>query len=192
MSSPVSETFNYEDELFSIKNFRIEMSSPVSETFNYEDELFSIKNFQISKAYFINGFIRANVSWKKINDHRVQQYDLHWIESQCHSDSLSCCYRRDAVTIENFFQLYDLRFNCTYVLKIRPIVSKLHINKSFQVYFNVSSCQSIEIYGTIRPSCQANENYSTSISSPLFLNLIVKRNQSGIQFYWNDIRPFGE
>ncbi|CAF4376255.1 unnamed protein product, partial [Rotaria sordida] len=84
--------------------------------------------------------------------------------------------------IESFFQLYDLRFNCTYLLNIKPIVSKLRIKKSFQTYFNVSSCQLIQIYGTIRPSCQINENLSS-------LNLIITRNESGIQFYWHDMRP---
>jgi hypothetical protein len=87
------------------------MSIPISIKFNYEEELFSIKNFDISEPYFINGLIKTNISWNKINDHRFQQYDLHWIETQCYSDVTSCCYRRDAVTIENYFQLNDLRFN---------------------------------------------------------------------------------
>ncbi|CAF2728778.1 unnamed protein product [Rotaria sp. Silwood2] len=164
----------------------IQMSVPVSIKFNYEEELFSIKNFYISEPYFINGLIKTNISWNKINDYRIQQYDLHWIETQCSSDVLPCCYRRDAVTIESFFQLYDLRFNCTYVLNIKPIVSKLRIKKSFQVYFNVSSCQLIPVYGTIRPSCQTDDNISSSSLSSF--NLIITRNESGIQFYWQDMR----
>jgi len=166
------------------------MSLPISIKFNYEDELFSIKDFRISSPYFINGLIKANISWNKINDYRLQQYDLHWIETQCYSDVLSCCYRRDAFTIENFFQLYDLRFNCTYVLNIKPIVPKLRIQKSFQVYFNVSSCQQIQISGTIRPSCQTDEKSSISSLSPL--NLIVTRNESGIHFYWQNIHSFSK
>ncbi|CAF1182709.1 unnamed protein product [Rotaria sordida] len=160
----------------------LQMSIPISIKFNYEEEFFSIKNFYISEPYFINGLIKTNISWNKINDYRIQQYDLYWIETYCSSDILPCCYRRDAVTIESFFQLYDLRFNCTYLLNIKPIVSKLRIKKSFQTYFNVSSCQLIQIYGTIRPSCQINENLSS-------LNLIITRNESGIQFYWHDMRP---
>ncbi|CAF0730786.1 unnamed protein product [Adineta steineri] len=163
----------------------IQMSAPISIKFNYDDELFSIKNFHISEPYFINGLIKTNITWNKINDYRIQQYDLHWIETQCYSDVLSCCYRRDAFTIENSFELYDLRFNCTYVLNIKPVIPKIRIQKPFQVHFNVSSCQSIHIFGIIRPSCQIDDKQTMSSLSPL--NLIVTRNESGIQFYWQNI-----
>ncbi|CAF1430707.1 unnamed protein product [Rotaria magnacalcarata] len=166
---------------------QIQMSVPVSIKFNYEEELFSIRNFYLSEPFYINGSIKTDISWNKINDYRIQQYDLHWIETQCYSDASPCCYRRDAVTIENFFQLDDLRFNCTYVLTIEPIISKLRIKKSFQFYFNVSSCQSIQIYGTIQPPCQTDENSIISSLSPL--NLVVIKNESGIQFYWQNILP---
>ncbi|CAF1131146.1 unnamed protein product [Adineta ricciae] len=164
----------------------VQTSAPVSVKFNYEEELFTIKNFYMSEPYFINGLIKTNVSWTKVPDTRVEQYELHWIETQCYSDVLSCCYRRDASTSDNAFELYDLRFNCTYVLNIKPVVPKLRIKKSFQVYFNVSSCESILISGTIRPSCQTDEQQQNhSILSPL--NLIVMKNLSGIQFSWQNI-----
>jgi hypothetical protein len=166
------------------------MSTPVSIKYHYETELFSIKDFHMSEPYFLNGLIRTNISWNKINDNRIKQYDIHWIETQCYSDVLSCCYRRDAVTIENSFQLNDLRFNCTYLLNIKPIASKLRTKKSFQVYFNVTSCQSIEVYGAIRPPCQTNLKSNIPSLSPL--NIIVTRNESGIQFYWQNLHPLGK
>jgi hypothetical protein len=144
----------------------------------------------MSEPYFINGLIKTNISWNKIIDYRLQQYDLHWIETQCYSDVISCCYRRDAVTIENSFQLNDLRFNCTYVLNIKPIVSKIRMEKSFQIYFNVSSCQTIQIYGTIRPPCQTDNKRNIPFIPSL--NLVVTRNQSGILFYWQNILSYGK
>jgi hypothetical protein len=144
----------------------------------------------MSEPYFINGLIKTNISWDKINDYRLQQYDLHWIETQCYSDVIACCYRRDAVTIENSFQLNDLRFNCTYVLNIKPILSKIRMEKSFQIYFNVTSCQSIQIYGTIRPPCQIDNKRSSSFIPSL--NLVVTRNQSGILFHWQNILSYGK
>jgi hypothetical protein len=153
--------------------------------FHYDDELFAIRDFHLSSPYFINGLIKVNVSWTKLTDERVQQYELHWIESQCYSDVLSCCYRRDAVTRENTFQLYDLRFNCTYALNIQAIVSRQRVKTPFQVYFNVSSCQTIDIYGTIRPACQT-ETSTRLVTSPL--NLLVRRNETGLQLTWRDLR----
>jgi len=103
------------------------------------------------------------------------------METQCYSDVPTCCYRRDAITTDNFYQLNDLRFNCTYILNIKPILSKIRTKKSFQYYFNVSSCQTIETIGTNRPPCQNQRIYSQP------LNLIATRNQTGIQFYWQNI-----
>jgi len=140
------------------ENDHIEMSLPIIINFNYQEEFNSIKNFQISKSYFINGLIKINISWNKISDSRLKQYDIYWIETKCHSDILSCCYRRDAVTIQNYFQLYDLRFNCTYLVNIKPI--GLINNKSFQFYFNVSSCQLTDVYGSIQPPCQNDRKTS--------------------------------
>jgi hypothetical protein len=134
------------------------MSLPIIINFNYEEEVYSIKNLQISKAYFINGLIKTNISWNKINDDRIKQYDIFWIESECHSDVFSCCYRRDAVTIQNYFQLYDLRYDCTYLINIKPIGSKL--SKPFEIYFNVSSCKLTDVYGSIRPPCQTDRKTS--------------------------------
>lgn len=166
------------------------MSIPISIKYSYEDELFSIKNFHISEPYFINGLIKTNISWNKIDDYRIQQYDLHWIETQCSSDVTSCCYRRDAVTIENTYQLNDLRFNCTYILHIKPIGTKIQIKKPFQVYFNVTSCEQIHIQGTIRPPCQVDKQSNMLLYPPL--NLIYARNQSGIEFYWDNILLFSK
>lgn len=156
----------------------IQTSLPVSLKYHYEENLFSIENFRHSSPYFINGIIKMNISWNEIDDDRLQQYDLHWIESQCYSDVTSCCYRRDAVTTEHFFQLNDLRFNCTYVLYIKPIVSTIRIDRAFQISFNVTSCQSIEVIGTIRPPCQINEQNDNN------LHLMVRRNQTGLIFSW--------
>lgn len=141
-----------------------------------------IREFHLSPPYFINGLIKANISWQKLSsDAGVQQYDLQWIESQCSSDVLSCCYRRDAVTIDNSFQLYDLRFNCTYLLTIEPVLAGRRSNQSFQVSFNVSSCRTIEIVGPIRPACPTEKSARIG-SSPL--NLLVRRNQSGVDLSW--------
>jgi hypothetical protein len=128
----------------------ISMSLPEKIHFNYRKQYISINNFQISKPYFINGLIKVNISWNKIFDHRIKQYDIYWIETQCHLKS----YQRDAVTIQNYFQLYDLRFNCTYLVNIKII--GLDQIQSFTFYFNVSSCQLTEVYGTIQPPCQTD------------------------------------
>lgn len=167
----------------------IQTSESLSLKFNYEETLFNINDFRMSEPYFINGLIKANISWNKIFDNRLQQYDLHWTETQCYSDVLSCCYPRDAVTIENTFQLYDLRFNCTYVLKIQPVISKMRLKRSFEIHFNVSSCQSIQVLGSIRPPCQTVKT-SLIPSSPL--NLFVRRNQSGIDISWQNVSPMSE
>lgn len=136
------------------------MSLPLNLSFNYEDEIFTIKNFQISKAYFINGLIKSNLSWN--NNHYLKQYDISWIEHECYSEIFSCCYKRNGITIKNSFQLYDLRFNCLYLINIK-IIGWKNLNKSFQIYFNVTSCELIDIYETIQPPCQTDRKTSKRI-----------------------------
>ncbi|CAF2366982.1 unnamed protein product [Rotaria sp. Silwood2] len=161
------------------------MSLPIIIHFNSEEEFFPIKNLQISKSYFTNGLIKTNISWTKNNDSRIKQYDIYWIENKCYSDIYSCCYRRDAVTIQNYFQLYDLRFNCTYLVNINAI--GLKIKKSFQFYFNVSSCELTDVYGSIRPLCHTDRKTIDIFSSLPPLDLIVRRNGSGFNLFWQNI-----
>ena len=134
------------------------MSLPTQIHFHYEDDYYSLRNLHISTPYFLNGLIKANLSWTKIPDDRVKQYDIHWTESECQSDVLSCCYRRDAVTIQNSFQLHDLRYNCTYLVNIKPV--GLKGKKTFEISFNVSSCELTDVYGSIRPPCQTDRRTS--------------------------------
>ncbi|CAF3371527.1 unnamed protein product [Rotaria sp. Silwood1] len=163
----------------------IQMSLPIIIHFNSEEEFFPIKNLHISKPYFINGFIKTNISWTKNTDSRIKQYDIYWSENQCYSEIFSCCYRRDAVTIQNYFQLYDLRFNCTYLVNINAIGSKR--KKSFQFFFNVSSCELTDVYGTIRPPCHTDRKTIDIFSSLPPLDLIVRRNGSGFNLFWQNI-----
>ncbi|CAF3729016.1 unnamed protein product [Adineta steineri] len=166
----------------------IQTSLPIIINFNYENESLIIKNLYISKPYFINGLIKTNISWNKILDQRLKQYDIYWIEHECHSDVLSCCYRRDAVTIQNSFQLYDLRYNCTYLITIQPIGLKQ--KNTFKFYFNVSSCELTDVYGSIRPPCQTDRRTIDTFSSLPPIDLIVTRNQSGLILLWQNVQSF--
>ncbi|CAF1188909.1 unnamed protein product, partial [Didymodactylos carnosus] len=111
-------------------------------------EYMVISDLKISEPFFINGLLKANVSWTindKQNDYssQIQQFDLYWLEVNCTND-VSCCYRRDAATVQNQFQIYDLRFNCTYAL-------------------NVPSCANITVFGAIRPPCPTTESKNKAL-----------------------------
>lgn len=119
-----------------------------------------MKNIELSAPYFSNGLIKANLSWTINDENSIRQYDLSWIESQCHSDVSSCCYRRDAVTSRNLFQLYDLRFNCDYLISIKPIRYDSMTNKTFQLHLNVNSCSLTQVQGSIMPPCEKDRQKS--------------------------------
>jgi hypothetical protein len=169
------------------------------------EQIGPVEQLHISRAFFANGLIRANISWPRVADRRVRQYDLSWIETQCHSDVFSCCYRRDAVTTQNFFQLYDLRFDCQYLVNVRPTGLDSAMNKSFQWHFNVSSCESTDVDGQIRPPCLSERRTSKACAMTMFrrgrcsspsvdifssippLHLLVTRNRTGLIFHWQTI-----
>lgn len=140
--------------LFQIRSMlSTELSSSVEFFFNLEDEEnLSLDTLHISSPYFLNGLIKANLSWTFLP---FQQYEISWIEHICQTKISSCCYQRHAVTIENSFQLYDLRFNCTYLVKI-----KSNQRIFYEELFNVSSCQLIDVYGKISPPCLTDRQTS--------------------------------
>ena len=140
-----------------------QLSLPELIHFHSAEEFSSIRQFEMSSPFFHNGFIRSNLSWKNLLDQHVKQYDLSWIETQCYSDVSSCCYRRDAVTTQNSFQLTDLRYNCSYLLTIEPIGSTRSFNRTFQISFNVSSCQLTDVQGSIPPPCHLDRQSSTTL-----------------------------
>ena len=132
---------------------------------------FSLENVQISSPYFLNGLIKANISWTFLP---ISPYEITWIETTCHSKIISCCYSRQGRTIENHFQLYDLRFHCTYSVQIQYKKRIL-----FQRFFNVTSCESINIQGTISPPC-------LKMNTPI-IDLIVMKNETGWRFSWKNL-----
>ena len=140
-----------------------QMSLPQILHFHPDEQFYLIKNIQSSVPYFHNGLIQTNISWTIDDKQNIKQYDLSWIETDCHTDVFSCCYRRDAVTIKNSFQLYDLRFNCSYLVNIKPIRFDTSNNRSFQWYFNVSSCESIVVHGSIHPPCKKDRKSSENL-----------------------------
>lgn len=131
------------------------MSLPALVHFHYEEEEHSLADLHVSAPYFLNGLIKANVSWTHAPDQRVKQYDIHWTESACHADVLSCCYARDAATTQRSFQLYDLRYNCSYRVIVAPVGARE--KKIFEISFNVSSCERTDVYGSVRPPCQTTD-----------------------------------
>lgn len=162
--------------------------------FNFHDQISSLENIHISSPYFFNGLIKANLSWTFLP---ISPYEITWIESTCHSPISSCCYSRESQTIENHFQLYDLRFHCTYSVKIQWKKRIL-----FQRFFNVTSCELIDIQGTISPPCltdrktskKANVNvwsyylFEVDIFSSLpTIDLMVMKNETGWRFSWKNL-----
>lgn len=129
-----------------------DFSSPLKLFFNLEDQLTSLENVQISSPYFFNGLIKANLSWAFLP---IFPYEITWIETVCYSSIFSCCYSRQALTIENHFQLYDLRFHCTYLVTIQWKKRVL-----YEQFFNVTSCELIEFYGRISPPCLTDRKTS--------------------------------
>ncbi|CAF0923991.1 unnamed protein product [Didymodactylos carnosus] len=165
------------------------LSLPSSLRHQRHGEYSVISDLKISEPFFINGLLKANVSWT-INDQtdfslQIQQFDLYWLEVSCTND-VSCCYRRDAATIKNQFQIYDLRFNCTYAVNINPVLNEISkTGNKLSQRFNVTSCSNILVFGSIRPPCHMTNSKNIKYSGLSYSYNRTGENTIGINLQWN-------
>ncbi|CAF1160236.1 unnamed protein product [Didymodactylos carnosus] len=179
--SPITTT------LLSSKSISFLSDSPLR--YQRHREYVVISDLKISEPFFINGLLKANVSWiinDKQNDPlQIQQFDLYWLEVSCAND-VSCCYRRDAATIQNQFQIYDLRFNCTYALNVYPILNEIgKEGNRLSQRFNVPSCANIMVLDGTRSPCQKMTNLKTKYPGITYVSSQTGPNTIDIHLRWN-------
>ena len=60
---------------------------------------------------------------------------------------------------ETSFILYDLRFDCRYVVKVQPVSEDGAVGEQQHVSFMAPTCTQVEIVGDMEPECKTNGEY---------------------------------
>ena len=57
---------------------------------------------------------------------------------------------------EQFFLIYDLKFDCRYNLKVQPVCDDGVVGPEVRVIFSTPSCGQVDVQGTVLPDCPTN------------------------------------
>lgn len=151
-----------------------------------------IRNLSVQTAYFQNGLVKAKSSWQLEHAYQHQassqpesasilsktvrqptMFTLTWFPIKCTTTSATSTVEPrqlptpiTATTINTHFEIYELMYNCEYVLNVRLVHSpsaavllNQHSNSAAQqpqiasAQFRVTSCERIAVVGRIKPIC---------------------------------------
>jgi hypothetical protein len=149
-----------------------------------------IKNLSIHMPYFQNGLVKAKITWlaepeekeSTTNSNDQPMYTITWFPIKCikmndQQETVVTLSQKQlstpitATTISTNFEIYELKYNCDYVVNVKlaninkPLadsasVSSNSISKSSSLLNQISSaqfkvppCSSIRIIGRIKPTC---------------------------------------
>ena len=60
---------------------------------------------------------------------------------------------------ETEFAIYDLRFDCRYVVKLQLVANDGQVGELSHVTFSSPSCQHVTVIGDVQPDCPTNGKY---------------------------------
>ena len=153
-----------------------------------------IKNLSVHMPYFQNGLVKAKITWlteqeeKEVvnyntNNDNQPMYTITWFPIKCtktneQQETVVTLAQKQlptpitATTISTSFEIYELKYNCDYVVNVKlanmnkplsdtaSVASLNSISKSSSLLNQISSaqfkvppCSSIKIIGRIRPTC---------------------------------------
>lgn len=178
-----NEDLNHEE--YETRNLRNHHLTPVENR---------IRNLTVKNPYFRNGLVKAKLSWylsekneqyndvnsinsASINSIVIEQpiFTITWFPIKCANDkdeskpSHRLPTPITATTINTNFEIYELKYNCDYVVNIRldnkhssGVSSSLNPTppQVASAQFQVPSCDSVEIIGHIRPRCYLSRQNS--------------------------------
>lgn len=171
-SSLVSyKKIHFDDDDFDDKDkFNEELSITIQKTHSP-----LIYNLTVQTPFFLNGLAKAKVSWSvdnlKSSSFNNQQplFSLTWFAIKCFGFDQSLPNPITASTVHAQFDVYELRFDCDYVVNVRLGQTRLGEAKIspqiLSAQFKVPPCSQIEVNGRVKPQCY--EKYADVLSGKI-------------------------
>jgi hypothetical protein len=191
---------------------RIEPDLEPSATSQPPQAVSSIHNITVQTPYFQNGLVKAKLSWQvgkpttssSLSNSDPTMYTLTWFPIKCHHSAAGARMPIPitASTIHTHFEIYELRYNCDYVINVRVAAAQdsvlqglvgsstvLPPQQIVSAQFHVPSCSTIGIVGRIRPICYdaAAQTTATAIVAAAVSN---KYQKSFVNLLYSTSTPF--
>jgi len=126
------------------------------------DNALLVNSLRLSaKPYFQNGLVKAKIGWV-LNTNLVRtasEFKVTWFASKC-AEAASLPLPISAKTSNGFYEVYELRFGCDYVVNVQLVDASGHfaLLKNIKSYsamqLKVPACDSIEVVGALKPLCE--------------------------------------
>ncbi|CAH1781660.1 unnamed protein product [Owenia fusiformis] len=114
----------------------------------------TVQNITFEKPFYQNGLLKARISWLAPDsfDDGILRYDLQWSPNAC--IALEDRVRTMSDHTENeYFELYDLKFDCQYQVKVIPVSTNHIVGMVGHAIFYTPECPDVHVMGEIVPDC---------------------------------------
>ncbi|KAL5005280.1 hypothetical protein ScPMuIL_018736 [Solemya velum] len=159
--------------------------SPLSDSrVPYHPEMIEVLNLEVGDVFFHNKSLKAHLQWRvdKFVESSVQRFMLYWslvtlrCDQQYNSSSLTA---KMATSHKQEFLLYDLLFECDYLVKVSAVSTQDVQGQPSSVNFYTPLCsQIIKINGKLPPNCP--NQIPRVPQQPPSLNYTVEKEQCNV------------
>lgn len=150
----------------------------------------AIHVLEVDNPFYQNGLLKANISWSLPDDPdspEIEKYFVYWAPEVCiAADKLDDGLAKvmSASTHELFFVIYDLRFDCRYLVRIQPVTKMAVTGPETHMSFPTPPCTDVTVLGDMGPNCPTNVPRVPDEPSNLQHTILIKSHNITAKLSW--------
>ncbi|XP_074657809.1 anosmin-1-like [Tubulanus polymorphus] len=149
-----------------------------------------LRNVTVDKPFYENGLLKATIHWVIPSGHKekIHKFLIHWTPDVCIAMATldgPLSKTISATTHDTQFMIYDLRFDCRYVVKVQPVSQEGAVGPTSHAIFNTPSCSDVKIKGINLPDCPTNAPNVPQMPGELQHSIIIKKKNISAEITWN-------
>lgn len=131
--------------------------SPFDAVTSYNPDLIQIWNLTLlGNVHYSNGDVTVYIKWKVLPDdeNSVDRYMVYWSPEYCDQDYTSEeLSPNSATTHDTFFELYKLKYECSYIVKVMASNLDGQNGNPVTLRFQTPMCSEVFVKGEHSPIC---------------------------------------
>lgn len=144
----------------------------------------------VVETYYQNGLLKANLSWSFEEaggrDERPDKLLVYWSTEGCSSDlTLEEPPVMSATTHTNYFTIYDLRFNCRYLIRVQSVTVHGVTGSMAYSFLDTPHCGQALVIGEVQPDCPRTGVRLPSEPTNVQYKFIVSSSNISVRLSWD-------
>ncbi|XP_072034617.1 anosmin-1-like isoform X2 [Amphiura filiformis] len=160
--------------------------SPWDVPFDPQNELFPSppRDVEPEDPYWEDSVLKAKIRWRKPKGQEdgVNRFTIHWRPDSCLQDQQNSIL--EASTHDTFFDIYDLRFDCQYMVSVVAVSDSTHTSPAATIHFYTPPCTEVIVLGSERPICPTPVPDLPSLPQNVSYYFILSELNITAQFRW--------